>query len=116
VTENVRAMVTRWGMSPEVGLLALSGNEEGNFLEQSPVERDAPIQRGDRPGDRPGYQVHQGPNRYAKVLDLLRSNRERLDALAYPLLREKSLSEEQMRKATGLPKRPATESAMAANR
>ena len=33
VTDLARAMVTRWGMSPEIGLLALSGSEDGNFLE-----------------------------------------------------------------------------------
>src|SRR5215213_8932011 len=33
VTDLARAMVTRWGMAPEVGLIALTGNEEGNFLE-----------------------------------------------------------------------------------
>ena len=33
VTDLARAMVTRWGMSPEVGLLSLSGREDGNFLD-----------------------------------------------------------------------------------
>src|SRR5215471_13560725 len=32
-TDLARAMVTRFGMSQEVGLLSLSGAEEGNFLE-----------------------------------------------------------------------------------
>jgi cell division protease FtsH len=53
---------------------------------------------------------------YTKALALLRSNRERLDALAHALLREESLDEAQIREVTGLPKRPATESAIAANR
>ena len=33
VTDLARAMVTRLGMSPEIGLMALSGNDDGNFLE-----------------------------------------------------------------------------------
>jgi hypothetical protein len=44
------------------------------------------------------------------------TNRNRLDALARVLLREESLNEEQMREATGLPKRPTVESAIAASR
>jgi cell division protease FtsH len=53
---------------------------------------------------------------YAKALDLLKANRERLDALAHALLREESLNEEQMRAVTGLPQRPAAESAVGASR
>src|SRR6266496_2620143 len=37
VTDIARAMVTRWGMSQEVGLLALSGSEDGNFIEAGPI-------------------------------------------------------------------------------
>ncbi len=44
VTELARAMVTRWGMSPEVGLLALSGSDEGNFPKAAlPAARRGPI-------------------------------------------------------------------------
>ncbi|HEU5102001.1 MAG TPA: ATP-dependent zinc metalloprotease FtsH [Roseiflexaceae bacterium] len=116
VTQIARAMVTRWGMSQEVGLLALSGSEEGNFLVQSPVGSVT------RPYSEETAQAIDAATRrivdesYTKALELLRSNRERLDALAQALLREESLGEEQMREATGLPKRPATESAIAANR
>jgi molecular chaperone DnaK (HSP70) len=46
----------------------------------------------------------------------LRSNGERLDALARALLREEALDEAQMREATGLPSRLVAESAIAANR
>ena len=53
---------------------------------------------------------------YAKALDLLKANRDRLDALAKELLREESLNEEQMRAVTGLPKRAAAQSAIAASR
>jgi cell division protease FtsH len=116
VTEIARAMVTRWGMSQEVGLLALSGNEEGNFLEQSPVGSAT------RPySEETAKAIDQATRRivdesYAKALDLLKSNRERLDGLAHVLLREESLDEAQMREATDLPKHPTAESVVAASR
>jgi cell division protease FtsH len=114
VSEIARAMVTRWGMSEEVGLLALSGTEEGNFLEQGPVGSVT------RPySEETARAIDQATRRivdesYAKALELLRSNRARLDALARALLREESLDEAQMRAVTGLPNRPALESAVAA--
>jgi cell division protease FtsH len=109
-------MVTRGGMSEEVGVLALSGNEEGNFLAQSPTGSAV------RPYSEETARAIDAATRrivdesYTKALDLLRSNRARLDALAQALLREESLGEEQMREATGLPKREAAENAIAAGR
>jgi cell division protease FtsH len=116
VTDVARAMVTRWGMSQEVGLLALSGADDGNFLEQGVAGGAA------RPySEETARAIDAATKRivdesYAKALDLLRANRERLDALAKALLREESLNEEQMREATGLPQRPAAESAVGARR
>ncbi len=116
VSDIARAMVTRWGMSQEVGLLALSGNEDGNFLEQGPVGSAT------RPySEETARAIDAATKRivdesYTKALDKLRNNRERLDALAHALLREESLGEEQIREVTGLPKRPAVESAIAAHR
>jgi len=116
VTDLARAMVTRWGMSPEVGLLALSGNEEGNFLEQGPVGSAT------RPySEQTAQAIDQATKRvvdesYTKALDLLRSNRERLDALAAALLREESLGEAQMLEVTGLAKHEVAERALAASR
>jgi cell division protease FtsH len=116
VTDVARAMVTRWGMSQEVGLMALSGSEGGNFLERGAAGGAT------RPySDETARAIDQATKRivdesYAKALDLLRSNRERLDALAQALLREESLNEEQMRQVTGLPQHSATESAVGASR
>jgi len=109
-------MVTRWGMSQEVGLLALSGNEDGNFLEQGPIGSAT------RPYSEETARAIDAATRrivdesYAKALDLLKSNRERLNGLAHALLREESLDEDEMRAATGLPKREAAKSAIAASR
>ena len=116
MTIGCRVYAEGRGMSQEVGLLALSGNEEGNFLEQGPIGSAT------RPySEETAREIDQATRRivdasYTKALAQLRSNRERLDALAQALLREESLNEEQMREATGPPKRPATESAIAANR
>jgi cell division protease FtsH len=116
VTEIARAMVARWGMSQEVGLLALSGSEDGNFIEAGPIGNTT------RPySEETARAIDHATKRivdecYAKAIDLLTTNRNRLDALARVLLREESLNEEQMREATGMPKRPTLESAIAASR
>jgi cell division protease FtsH len=107
VTDLARAMVTRWGMSPEVGLLALSGSEEGNFLEGG-------LGAGmSRPySEQTAQAIDQATRRivdecYAKAVELLTRERHRLEALTEALLREESLNEEQMLEATGLPTRQA---------
>jgi cell division protease FtsH len=116
VTDLARAMVTRFGMSPEIGLIALSGNDEGNFLE------GGLIGGAGRPySEKTAEAIDQATRRivdecYAKAVDLLNSNRARLDALTEALLREESLDEAQMRAAAGLDNRPVPENAVAAAR
>jgi cell division protease FtsH len=116
VTDLARAMVTRWGMSSEVGLMALSGTNEGNFLEG-----------GLGPGMSRPYSeemaraIDQATRRiidecYAKAVDLLLRERWRLEALTEALLREDSLNEQQMREAAGLPARSAPASPIAVAR
>jgi cell division protease FtsH len=105
VTDIARAMVTRWGMSPEVGLLALSGTDEGNFLEGGFAGGMS------RPYSEETAQIIDLAVKriidesYQKALDLLSSNRDRLEALTRALLREDSLNEAEMRKAANLPAR-----------
>src|SRR6266508_1677461 len=116
VTDIARAMVTRWGMSQEVGLLELSGGEDGNFIEAGPIGNTAHPY-----SDETARVIDHATKRivdecYAKAIDLLTTNRNRLDALARVLLREESLNEEQMREVTDLPQRPKAESAIAASR
>jgi cell division protease FtsH len=102
VTDLAGAMVTRFGMSPEIGLVALSGGEEGNFLETGVLPGGA------RPySESTAHQIDQAVRRiidecYAQALELLRQHRPRLEALTDALLREDSLSEAQMRAVTGL--------------
>jgi cell division protease FtsH len=116
VTELARAMVTRWGMSPEVGLLVLSGSEDGSFLESGLAAGMA------RPySEQTAQAIDRATRRivdecYAKAVDLLTRERARLEALTEALLREESLDEAQMRAATGLEERPAPDNVIAANR
>ena len=116
VTDLARAMVTRWGMSPDVGLMALSGSEEGNFLEGGLGPGMA------RPySEETARAIDHATRRiidecYAKAVDLLTRERDRLEALTEALLREESLNEEQMRSVTGLPARRGAEHPIAAVR
>jgi cell division protease FtsH len=116
VTGLARAMVTRWGMSPEVGLVQVEGSDEGNFIDG-----------GGGPGqgrpfsDEMAHRIDTATRRivdecYAKALDILGTNRKRLDSLVEALLREDSLNAEQIRQAAGLADRPLQESPVAAVR
>jgi cell division protease FtsH len=101
VTEVARAMVTRWGMSSEIGLVVLSGAEAGNFLERG---LGSPL----RPYSEETAQAIDRATRrivdecYAQAINLLTRERQRLDALAAALLREESLDAAQMCAVTGL--------------
>src|SRR5439155_20217118 len=85
VTEVARAMVTRWGMSPEVGLLAVGGQDEGNYVERGFGDGAA------RPySEETAQAIDQATRRiidecYAKALDLLTRERWRLERLAEAL-------------------------------
>ncbi|HET8630371.1 MAG TPA: ATP-dependent zinc metalloprotease FtsH [Thermomicrobiales bacterium] len=116
VTDLARAMVTRWGMSKEVGLLALSGTEEGNFLDTGlAIGQDRPY------SDETARAIDIATRRiidesYQKALGLLTENRVRLDSLAHALLKEETLDEQQMLDVTGLAGRPRFENPIAAER
>jgi len=116
VTDMARAMVTRWGMSPEIGLVALAGTEEGNYLE------GAFGAGATRPYSEETARAIDNATRriidecYTKALDLLTRERRRLDAMADALLRQESLNEEEMRAVTGLSEAAIPESPIAAAR
>jgi len=109
-------MVTRWGMSPEVGLVQVEGVEEGNFLDGGMLPG-----QGRPVSDEMAHAIDSATRRivdecYAKAFDSLRTNRERLDDLAHALLREESLNSQQIREVTGLVDRPLEENPVAALR
>jgi cell division protease FtsH len=116
VTDLARAMVTRFGMSPEIGLIALTGNEEGNYLETGIGGTMT------RPySDTTAEMIDQATKRiidesYAKAIALLTRERARLEALTEMLLQEESLNEDQMLAATGLSRRQVGTNPIAANR
>jgi cell division protease FtsH len=102
VTDLARAMVTRFGMSSEIGLISLTGNEEGNFLETgiggslTRAYSEQTAQTIDRATKRIIDEC------YEKALRLLTQERARLDALTEVLLREESLDYAEMLEVTGL--------------
>jgi len=116
VTDLARAMVTRFGMSREIGLIALTGNEEGNYLETGIGGAMS------RPySDTTAETIDLATKRiidesYAKAIDLLTRERARLEALTEMLLQEESLNEDQMLAATGINKRQVGANPIAANR
>ena len=115
VTDMARGMVTRWGMSPEVGLMALSGTDEGNYLDNG-------IGGSSRPySEDTARAIDQATRRiidecHEKALDLLRRERPRLEALTEALLREETLNEDQMREVANLPARVGQSNTIAAQR
>ena len=101
-TELARAMVTRFGMSQEVGLLSLSGTEEGNFLEQELIGGNS-RPYGEGTADAIDHATRQIIDEcYAKARELLAQNQDRLAALTAALLRAESLDEAEIRRLTGL--------------
>jgi len=81
-TELARAMVTRFGMSQAVGLLSLSGTEEGNFLEQGLIGGNS-RPYGEGTADAIDHATRQIIDEcYAKARELLTQNRHRKKALA----------------------------------
>ncbi|HEX5414335.1 MAG TPA: ATP-dependent zinc metalloprotease FtsH [Chloroflexota bacterium] len=103
VTDLAHAMVTRWGMSPEVGPLALDGSVDGNFLGAgSPAGSGRPL------SDETARLIDAETRRIVveceeEALNLLTRERSRLDALVGALLREESLDEVRIRAVIGLP-------------
>ena len=116
VTDLARAMVTRWGMAPEVGLVALERREEGNFLDTG-LGGGAARPFSEETAEAIDHAVRRIiDDSYAKAVDLLTRERARLDALTVALLREESLNEEQMLAVTGLSARSLPRNPIAANR
>jgi cell division protease FtsH len=97
VTMIAREMVTRWGMSPEVGPLSL-GTEDGA----------GPLGLAPKPfSEATGALIDAEIKRIVEACDeearrLLEEHRNRLEALARALLREESLDEAEVLRVTGL--------------
>ncbi len=97
ITTIVRAMVGRWGMSEEVGLLAVL-----------PQDGQAPLLPGaEEPSDATQELVDREARRIVdesldEVRELLRENRDKLDGLATALLEHETLDEPDAYAAAGI--------------
>jgi cell division protease FtsH len=97
LTEIARQMVGRWGMSDAIGPIAvlpddgrtpfIPGGEEAAARTQELVDEEV-------------RRIVDGA--YEEVAELLRSNRDKLDALAHTLLEHETLDEEDAYTAAGI--------------
>jgi cell division protease FtsH len=102
-TQIARQMVTRWGMSPKVGLL-YAARDDGGFLGPDGALPDL----GQGVSDELAAIVDDETKRildecYAVAEETLARERGRLEALAAALLERESLDEDDIRRVTGLP-------------
>jgi cell division protease FtsH len=101
VTEVARRMVGRWGMSPEVGLVAVLPADGRPPGVPAPDETsEATQQLVDREVRRLVEEAHQ------EALRLLSENRDRLDSLASALLERETLDEDDAYAAARIERRP----------
>src|SRR5919199_786557 len=101
VTEVARRMVGRWGMSPEVGLVAvLPADGQPPGIPAGDESSEATQQLVDREVRRLVEEAHQ------EALRLLSENRERLDGLASALLEHETLDEDEAYAAARIERRP----------
>src|SRR5436190_1708804 len=88
-------MVTRWGMSPEVGLLALDGTSQDNFLG---VDMGRPRWYSEETAEQVDRAVKKiVDDAYEAAVAILTRERPKLDALAEALLKRESLDESEIR-------------------
>jgi cell division protease FtsH len=106
VTQIVRGMVARWGMSEKVGFVTVAPRADQGFLlpGADPVS-EATQELVDEEVRRIIHEEHQVTRR------LVSENRERLDALAEALLESETLDELDAYAAAGIPRAPEPASA-----
>jgi cell division protease FtsH len=106
-THIARNMVTRWGMSDELGLVQLSPSQNpylgGGYGTSNPFSEET-ARRIDAEVQRIIHDCHE----QAKAL--LHKHRAQLDALVEALLAHETLDEQQILDVTGLPPAPKLES------
>jgi cell division protease FtsH len=100
VTRIARQMVGRWGMSKEVGLVSVLPGPQ----DEATLFPGAPGGPSEGTRELVDAEVRRIVDEcYAQALDLLRANRERLDALAHTLLERETLDERDAYAAAGFP-------------
>ena len=105
-TNLARNMVTRWGMSDELGMVQLAPRD-------NPYLSGAPAFAADKPFSEATARVIDGEVQriirecHDEAKSLLVKHRKSLDALVEALLAKETLSEEEILRVTGLPPAPA---------
>jgi cell division protease FtsH len=100
-TSIVRGMVGRWGMSDEVGFVAVEQSDgAGPLLPGASEVSEATTQVIDREVRRIIEEAHE------EVRNLLERHREKLDSLVEALLREETLDEADAYRAAGIERVP----------
>ncbi|HEX7115761.1 MAG TPA: ATP-dependent zinc metalloprotease FtsH [Steroidobacter sp.] len=108
-TSLARNMVTRWGMSDELGMVQLAPRENpylgtsAGFIGSKPFSEDT-ARRIDAEVQRIISES------YAEAVRLLNKHRKELDALVAALLERETLDEKEILKVTGLSPAPSVES------
>ena len=100
VSRIARQMVGRWGMSPKIGPLAVlpaEGSEQPFFGDSA-----GPSQATRELVDAEARRIVD--ECYARAIEVLRDNRERLDRLADALLRHETLDADAAYEAAGVPR------------
>ena len=100
VTDIARQMVTKWGMSHTLGLVAYGGSDDEVFL-----GRELATQRNY--SDETAGKIDEEIKRiiddcYSQAISTLRSHTNQLNALAEALLEQESLDEQDILKVVGL--------------
>lgn len=106
-TEIAWGMVTRWGMSEELGLVQL-GPTQNEYLGVS--YGDLPYTYSEETAKKIDAEIVKIINEcHDEAIRLLKLHRKELDALAKALLEKETLEEEEILKVTGLPPAPDLE-------
>jgi cell division protease FtsH len=96
LTKIARGMVSRWGMSDEIGPLAVGdGREDGALLQGGSPVSPATQQTVDDEARRIVEDAEE------EVIDLLEAERERLDALAHALVERETLDQDEAYRVAG---------------
>jgi cell division protease FtsH len=104
-TQMARNMVTRWGMSDAIGMVQLAPQQNaylggsGGFMGDKPFSEETASLI-----DAEVHRIINGCHDDAKRL--LREHRKSLDGLVQALLKQETLSEQEILEATGLPPAP----------
>jgi cell division protease FtsH len=101
LTQIVRQMIVRWGMSPAIGPIAVASPDgAGPFFPGASEVSERTQQLIDEEMRRIVDEAHE------QVVELLKQHRDKLDTLAQALLEHETLDEEDAYAAAGVERKP----------